>query len=232
MQPVDDGAPVHVTAPYRSSPEQQEWVVVHRSRALQHTAVATDPPRTSRVDTLVDLALAQPDARAAMRLLVGMAGQHRVRVAELRRRVEERPPWRYRRAVAEALRFLAEGVGSALEALYALDVEQAHGIPAARRQSPVQVDGRRLWEDCDYSHLGVPLIVRLDGRSHAAAEVAFRDRRRDNAAELAGRPRLVYGWEEVRLDACGVAAEVLAVLRREGLERRAASRCGRCGPAS
>ncbi|MDQ5855117.1 MAG: hypothetical protein M3302_02085, partial [Actinomycetota bacterium] len=44
--------------------------------------------------------------------------------------------------------------------------------------------------------------------------VAFRDRRRDNAAELAGRARLVFGWRDLREDPCGATREVLAVLRR------------------
>ena len=107
----------------------------------------------------------------------------------------------------------------ALSDRYAVDVEQSHALPSARRQSPVVVDGRTLWEDCDYSGCGVPLIVRLDGRRyHSGAEYAFRDRRRDNAAELDGRPRLVYGWDEVSGDACGVAREVVSVLRRGGWE--------------
>ena len=76
-----------------------------------------------------------------------------------------------------------------LEYHYAVDVEKAHALPPARRQGPVIVDGRTLYEDCDYTGSGVPVIVRLDGRRfHAMAEVAYRDRRRDNAAELAGRP--------------------------------------------
>jgi hypothetical protein len=124
---------------------------------------------------------------------------------------------------------MADGVQSALEYRYAIDVERAHGLPAARRQSPVVVDGRTLWEDCDYSGCGVPLIVRLDGRRyHAGAEFAFRDRRRDNAAELDNRPRLVYGWDEVSGDACGVAGEVATVLRRGGWDGEGQGSCAAC----
>lgn len=72
------------------------------------------------------------------------------------------------------------------------------------------VDGKTLWEDVTYDGAGAPLTVRLDGRaSHSMAGVAFHDRRRDNAAELAGRSRLVYGWHDVHSDPCEVA-EVLA----------------------
>ena len=79
--------------------------------------------------------------------------------------------------------------------------------------------------------MGVPLIVRLDGRwAHSMAEVAFRDRRRDNAAELAGRPRLVYGFDEVMKTPCQVAHEVETVLRRGGWVRTQSGACGTCAP--
>ncbi len=46
--------------------------------------------------------------------------------------------------------------------------------------------------------LGV-LTVRLDGwRTHANRRTARADRARDNAAELEGRARLTFGYEEVR----------------------------------
>ncbi|MGH3435664.1 MAG: hypothetical protein ACRDRN_04280 [Sciscionella sp.] len=38
----------------------------------------------------------------------------------------------------------------------------------------------------------------------------------DNAAELAGRPRLVYGWDEVTRDPCGVAEVAAGGLARSG----------------
>lgn len=215
---IDPDAPVHVTVPYGCSAISQPGVVVvHRSRAFQHIIAVTDPPRTSRADTVLDMATAEPDARAAMRQFVALASRGRVAVRDLRYRIEQRRPRRYRRALNDALRLLADGVQSALEQRYACDVERAHGIPAALRQGPVVVDGRTLWEDAVYDVVGVPLTVRLDGRAfHDSPEVAFRDRRRDNAAELAARNRLVYGWEEVDSDACGVATEVFGVLYRGG----------------
>jgi len=61
------------------------------------------------------------------------------------------------------------------------------------------------------------VTVRLDGREyHSHPNVAFRDRRRDNAAELAGRARLVFGWRDIKEDACGAARDVLTVLSRHG----------------
>jgi hypothetical protein len=218
MLTLDAPVPVHITVPYGcSSVSQPPHVVVHRSRALPHLMVATVPARTSKADTAFDLATSEPDARAGMRRFVALATRARVPVRELERRLEERRPRRYGAALANALRLLADGVQSALEHRFACDVELAHALPTAQRQQPIVVDGRTLWEDVSYDGIGIPLTVRLDGRAfHDAPEVAFRDRRRDNAAELAARHRLVYGWDEVTRDPCGVAAEVATVLQRAG----------------
>jgi hypothetical protein len=248
---VDPSSPVHVTVPYRLSAKSQPatfilsgpsgspvpavgdvlhpGVMVHRSRAHDHIGIGAAMPRTTLADTAIDLAVAEPTAHAAYLSLVASVTNRGIRLADVCRRMAERTPRRYRKALEAAVRLLAEGVQSMLEYRFAVDVEQAHGLPAARRQEPVVVDGRTLWEDCDYTEHGVPLIVRLDGRrSHSAREVAFRDRRRDNAAELADRPRLVFGYEEVAGTPCGVAQDVERVLRREGWHRRGENPCPAC----
>ncbi|MFC7447983.1 type IV toxin-antitoxin system AbiEi family antitoxin domain-containing protein [Rhodococcus daqingensis] len=253
MAPVDEAGPVHVTVPYGVSAIGQAatvvghavdadhvvpakgsvlhpGVVVHRSRAQRHIGAADLlPPRTTRADTALDVAIAQPSAREAYVSLIRTVTNARVRLDDIRRRMQERTPRRYRKALEAAVRLMAEGVQSMLEYHFAVDVEHAHGLPMARRQAPVVVDGRTLWEDCDYTEHGVPLIVRLDGRrAHSMREVAFRDRRRDNAAELADRPRLVFGFEEVTGNPCGVAQDVERVLRREGWIRRDENTCRAC----
>jgi hypothetical protein len=119
------------------------------------------------------------------------------------------------------------GVLSPLEELYAIVVEQAHGLPAAKRQAPFLVDGVTLWEDAVYDDVGVPLTVRLDGRTHLLSRVAFRDRRRDNAAELVGRSRLTFGWDDLYSDPCGGARDVATVLQRHGW-RGQMEPCPRC----
>ncbi len=229
--------PVHITVPFgRSAVDQHATyrrdsprptaaahdpihpgVVVHRSRAIQHIRVDGEFPITSRADTALDLATAAPSAREGMIQFVQATTNAKVSLPEIRRRIEQRPPWRYKKAVVAALDLLVGGVQSALEHRYVLDVEAAHGLPVGARQGRVIVDDRVLFEDVDYTSHGVPLIVRLDGaRFHSTRSVTFRDRRRDNAAELSGRPRLVYGWEEVTRTPCEVFGEVRSVLVREG----------------
>jgi hypothetical protein len=59
--------------------------------------------------------------------------------------------------------------------------------------------------------------VRLDGwRTHANRRTARVDRARDNAAELEGRARLTFGYEEVKDAHCAVAALVAARLQQLG----------------
>jgi hypothetical protein len=211
----DDG-PVHVTVPYQcSAVSQPPLVVVHRSRAFRYIAVDGAPPRTSRADTVIDLAAAEPTAREAMRTLTALVTARRAAVSAVREQLRDRPPARYRRALAEAAARIDDGVRSVLEELYAVEVEAAHGIPAARRQQPFLVDGRVLIEDAVYDDVGVPLTVRLDGQYHLRRDIARRDRRRGNAATLAGRTSLTYGWDELA-DPCTAAGEVAAVLRAAG----------------
>ena len=214
---LESPSPVHVTVPYHcSAVSQPPLVVVHRSRAFKYIAVDGQPPLTSRADTAVDLAVAEPTARDAQQLLTELVTSRRVTAEQVRAQLVERPPWRYRRALEQAVYLVDSGVESMLEELYAVDVEVAHGLPSARRQAPFRVDGRTLFEDAVYDELDIPLTVRLDGRSHLEPDVALRDRRRDNAAELAGRSRLVFGWRELSTRPCTAAFEVAAVLHRNG----------------
>jgi hypothetical protein len=237
MLPVDDASPVHITVPYGASavsvpptprrPTKRlsvgeggvvhPGVIVHRSRAMEHVRVGSSLPRTSKVDTAIDVAVSETTPERAFATLIALATDGGIRIADLAARIEQRKPRRYNTAIADALRLLADGVQSVLEFRYAIDVEQAHGLPNARRQGPVVVDGQTLYEDVLYSLPGKDLIVRLDGRAtHTMRGIPFRDRRRENAAEVAGKSSLVYGWEEVHGEACEVGAEVRYVLERLG----------------
>ncbi len=227
--------PVHVTVPYgcsatsrpptmrhakrnvtsESNAQIHPGVIVHRSRAISHIGVETNPARTSIADTVLDLVVAESTSRQATITLVSAMSSGGVNVEAMARKVQVRRPMRYLKPILHTLTLMRDGVHSALEHRYALDVEQAHGLPAARRQAPVFVDGRQLFEDVRYATCD--LIVRLDGQAfHSAKQRRFRDRRRDNAAELRNLPRLMYGWHEVTEDPCGVYREVREVLVREG----------------
>jgi hypothetical protein len=210
--------PIHVTVPYGSSARGCEGIEVHRSRAFPHIVLAhCDPPVTSKAHTLLDLAVEAPSAREGMRVLTAGATQAHVPGERLVEALEVRRPRRYGRALLAAARLLVEGVESVLEAWYAEDVELAHGLPGGVRQVARVVEGHRRAEDLEYTMpIGV-LTVRLDGwRTHANRRTARVDRARDNAAELEGRARLTFGYEEVKDAPCAVAALVAARLQQLG----------------
>ena len=78
--------------------------------------------------------------------------------------------------------------------------------------------------DIDYGEYGV--VVELDGRRGHAGVGALRDAARDNAALLAGRVTLRYGWWDVKCNPCGSALQVATVLQARGWTGAPTS----CGP--
>jgi hypothetical protein len=226
---VHGGKPIHVTVSYAASGASRAGVVVHRSRAFAYTVVeGTDQPVVAASHTAVDLAVAEPTARHAMATMLHCLTVTSLRPESVRASIDLRRPRRYSDALLAAIGYASDGVRSKLEAIYALEVEEAHGLPRGERQLPVDVDGTTRHEDIAYRVADEVVIVRLDGhRYHADRATTLVDRRRDLAAELAGRGRVVLGYEETAADPCARAREVAAVLRRRGWvgALRACERC-------
>jgi hypothetical protein len=214
----DPDRPVHVTVRYGCSAVRLGGVKIHRSRAFAHIGAAeSDPPRTSRVHTVLDLVMAAPDAQEAARRAHQYALDAGVHPLALERAAEMRRPWRFRKAVADAVALLKDGVLSALEHRYLVDVEQAHGLPVGLRQARVLVDGIHRYEDVAYDLPGGRALVRLDGFGyHSDKFTAFVDRRRTAAAVLTRTPAVPYGWDEVTKLPCQTAREVETLLRPLG----------------
>jgi hypothetical protein len=207
-----------VTVRYGCSATRSRGIKVHRSRALAHIAeVGSDPPRTSRVHTVLDLAVAAPEASEALSLAHQLALDAGVHPFALEKAAELRRPPRHRKSINEAVALLRDGVLSALEYRYLVDVEQAHGLPVGLRQEAVPVDGVGRYEDVAYDLPDGRLIVRLDGfGGHRDQRTAFVDRRRSAAAVLARTPSIPLGWEEVTRSPCRCAREVGELLRPLG----------------
>jgi len=225
----DPDRPIHVTVRYGCSPARNDGIQVHRSRAFAHIGVeGAEPPVTSRVHTVLDLAVAAPDAQEAMQTAHQLALDAGVHPVALARAVELRRPLRHRRALEDAVKLLREGVLSALEHLYLVDVERAHGLPQGHRQEPVYVDGIERYEDIAYDLPGGRAIVRLDGFGyHRDQLTALIDRRRTVTAALAAATSIPFGWTEVSKLPCRTAREVGAVLRPLGWEDPLLT-CPRC----
>jgi hypothetical protein len=127
--------------------------------------------------------------------------------------------------LADVLADAREGVASPLEQRYLRDVERAHGLPRASRNTPrIGPDGR-IYRDAHYEDWGV--VAELDGRGAHPVEGSFRDWRRDNAATLAELPTLRYGWVDVVTEPCAVAWQMAQMLQRRGWTGQF-RRCPRC----
>jgi hypothetical protein len=130
---------------------------------------------------------------------------------------------RWRALLTDLLHVDAAGIESVLEWRFHADVVARHGLPVPQRQHVVSAGRRQDRRDALFSEFDV--VIELDGRLGHVGEGAFRDMRRDNAAVARGEVVLRYGWADVAGRPCMVAAEIAALLRRQGWN-------GRGGPCS
>ncbi len=225
-------AVIDIVVPGSRRVRRQPGLRVHRRRALDRPDVSSlihpsAQPTRLRVEEAV---LDHCDAVAAPAAVdvVLRATQRRVTTADrLRGSMNRRPRQRWRSLLLDVLAEVQVGVTSNLELAYRRDVEQRHRLPAGTRNAAE--DGRRgghWYRDVRYRAWHV--IVELDGREAHPVDEAFRDMRRDNDAAVAGDTSLRYGWRDVVGDPCGVAAQVVAVLRLggwAGLPRACSATC-------
>jgi very-short-patch-repair endonuclease len=221
--PTDRDARIHVTVPHHRRVSAHHGVVVHRTvdvSTIRHPALV--PPRTRIEHTVLDLAEASRDLDTAMGWLACAVGARLTTSARIAAAAQHRKRQRWRRHLLVALKDVAAGCHSVLELHYLRRVERAHRLPTGSRQHR-----RGHWYD-DVAYTGYGVCVELDGRAAHPAGAAFRDRRRDNAAALAGARVLRYGYSDVTTRPCAVAAEVATLLAGAGWPgspKRCGARC-------
>jgi hypothetical protein len=178
-----------------------------------HPAVL--PPRLRVEEALLDVVDATPDPVRVVDLLLRAVQSRHTTPDRLRSYLAARSRHRWRGLIGDLLADAHEGVQSPLERRWLSDVERRHGLPKGERNRPeTGTDGRRRYRDVRYRRWNV--IVELDGQEAHPRWAAFRDRHRDNAVAVGGVLGLRYGWHETVGDPCGVAAEVVGVLRVGG----------------
>ncbi|PRZ44169.1 hypothetical protein CLV47_101294 [Antricoccus suffuscus] len=160
-------------------------------------------------DTVLDLC-----STATPREIVGwvtVVAQRRLTTpARLKEALSRRQRMPHRELIEKLLDDVGAGVHSVIELDYVNRVERPHGLPTAHRQA--HAGSEREWVDNLYEDCG--LVVEVDGRRWHAD--AFRDRARDNRNVRAGHPTLRYGPEEIFVEPCGVAVEVVGQLIQLG----------------
>ena len=223
---VDAREPVDVAIAWTRRVAVPEGVRLHRVRDLDAVAQwKTEPPRMRHEDAVLMLVDEAATGLDVVRLLTDAArdlsiGVERLRAAEVRRRRLRR-----RAFVRALLEDIAGGAESVLEWGYLTRVEQAHGLPVARRQVVRRTPGGRQYRDAEYEEFGV--VVELDGRlNHDSFDAAGRDADRDLDDAAGAKLTLRLRWHQVFGTPCETAGRVARVLRQRGWVGAPTS----CGP--
>ena len=128
---------VHVTVPAWQRVEPISGVIIHHSRAFGTIVHPTaSPPRTRVEHTVLDLSESCASFDDAFTWLCRAVGRGLTTPELLRAAMAERSRLRWRADLVNALADISAGVLSLLERRYVCDVEQPHGLPAARSGKP------------------------------------------------------------------------------------------------
>jgi hypothetical protein len=210
---------IHITVPSSRRPAQHRpiaGVVLHRSGHIRPQRVPQwELPRTRIEDTVLDLVAASGAFDEAYSWISRALSRDIVTAGMLRDALESRKRVRWRAWLTEALADADEGIYFPLERRYAKDVERAHGLPSAQRQSRRRIGGKTHYKDNWYAEYGI--CVELDGAAYHPAEQTRQDTHRDNV-NLAADDARTYRFTlvDVTENACASAAMVAASLRRNG----------------
>jgi hypothetical protein len=209
---------IHITVPAERRPAQHRkirGVTIHRSRRLRpEWRPPWQLPRTSVEDTVLDLVAAARTFDDAYGWISRAVGRRLTSPQSLSKALAARTRMRWRVWITAALEDAADGVHSPLERNYVHGVERAHRLPRAQRQAKRRLGSGHRYLDNLYEEYGV--CVELDGIAAHPAENRWQDTHRDNANLVAGARTLRYGWPDTTEHRCRTAAEIAAVLRRQG----------------
>lgn len=206
---------IHVTVPVDRGIKPRLGIALHLStRAAQAVHPARTPPQTKVEETVLDLWQAALTLDDAVGWVTRAVGRRLTTADKLRQAMTARSRLRWRSELAELLSPDAAGIHSVLEYRYVRHVERPHRLPAGARQARVRRDGRNEYRDTLYEEYET--VVELDGQVAHPGDSRWRDIRRDNAAAATGITTLRYGWRDVTLTPCKVAAEIASVLAIRG----------------
>ena len=206
---------IHVTIPGDRRVTKTPGIIIHRSdragRAIDPWAL---PPQTRIEETVLDLAAAARTLDNACGWVLRASQRRLIAPAYLAYALAQRPRIAWHAELTELITLDADGLHSVLELRYHRDVERPHGLPQGIRQARARSGGRIIYRDLLYE----PYLtaIELDGDAYHLADTRWRDIHRDNAAAADGIFTLRYGWLDVTIRACLVAAEVARVLAVRG----------------
>lgn len=217
---------VHLVIPQRRTVTRQPGLVVRRS--MRWDDLIDDrafPWRTTMRATVLDVASAG-SALDALSIVAKAVQNELVTPSELLAEITARGGHKHSRILRPALSDVRDGGQSGSELLYIRDVERAHGLPLAVRQSPSHIGRHRLH---DNEYVEQKLIVEVDGRlGHERWSDRVNDGRRDRQLLTSARLTTRVFFADVAIQPCVTASEIAAILATRGWRGRP-RRCRRAG---
>jgi hypothetical protein len=199
-------------------------VHVHRTAHLDDRVLWNlNPPRMRYEDAALDVAIGCEAPVDALGVLAAAVQSRRTTARRMLVSLDARARSPRREWVAGVLEDVAEGACSVLEQGYLRQVERAHRLPRAERQTRVTATMGVIYRDASYP----TMYVELDGRLfHDNPAQRDRDLDRDLDAAVDGRSTIRLGYGQVFDRPCLTAARLATLLHQRGWRGQACP----CGP--
>lgn len=216
LQPGMVPAPIHVAIDQTRRVMPQPGIVIHRLTNLETHAYGGIPPRLNLEDNALAMAHEARSEIDAVASLAAIAGRSYVTPDSLRAALKRFPSLRRRAWIAKIIDDLESGTNSVLEHGYLTNVERAHGLPRADRQTVRMTPEGSQFRDVEYAVYG--LVVELDG---ALGHDTWRDQAADADRVLddlaaTGSVTARLRWHQVFDTPCRTARRIARILTSRG----------------
>jgi very-short-patch-repair endonuclease len=204
---------IHVSIP-SSRRIEAKGIVVHISPRTEDASWPRFRPwRTNIEETVLDLVQEARTFDDVCGWITKAFGRRLTTEYFLGAAARQRKKMRWRAALEEIIA-AGDKVHSPLEFRYLRDVERAHGLPTAKRQVQVRIDGKKAYRDVYYEEFHV--VVELDGERAHPPQQGAQDAHRDAVTSAEGIETVRYRWRHVRGNPCETAVLQARILRQHG----------------
>jgi hypothetical protein len=209
------GSPIYVCVDRTRSVERRMGTHVRQIARMETLCVmGAGIPRQRVEHALIDVASAHRHLDDCVAVLADAVQDRRTTAPRLLLALGARTRVRHRALMREVLGEVQTGVQSVLEHRFKVDVERAHGLPEALRQTRVLAGTKVTERDAEYAEFGV--VVELDGRiAHEEPAKRWADVDRDISAAIVGQITIRPGWRHL-LEPCALARSLSELLRSRG----------------
>lgn len=215
------GDPIHVAIQHPRNGAALPGVVLHRMTHLgDRVHWHKSPPRLRIEDAALDVAGQTPTLARAIDVIPDVCNRRASTPQRLLETLSSRQRTPRGVELRRALRDVADGTQSALEAGLVRRVLRPHGLPVGARQVRDTTAQGVVYRDMVLTAYAV--AIELDGHAwHGDPAARAQDMQRDLLAAGSGLMTIRLGWPHVHQTPCRTAAGIAAVLARRGWQERA-----------